>query len=361
MHITKFIVQWIVINWLPLLSWLTAFAFVMNRLLGYQYGKYVKYVQNIHGYILIGGAFNKGKTRLLSLLAREARHIGKFIITNFSNGYNHLRFSSLKDFQLLLNDIMVISEYQNYGDDEIDEVYAGMGKKYMTKKRRERAILRVKYPYIPFNGEITEFFLGGDEWHAYFYSRNAMSNFAGENRDFNITLHQARHFNLQGVFATQELDDLDKKFRTLATYEIETYEKLGGALMGWDIYSYNSKRKYDEEEKQYFKINRLPVITANGYVINKMVQKLNFRVLMPLAKELSRFKIKIDLTIKKVYYQLRFHSKSNVNPTLDIYDKGALFKAVNEFYKSKLWDVKLLTNQKKVTFDKLDKKPILSV
>jgi len=107
---------------------------------------------------------------------------------------------------------MVISEYQNYADTEIDDVYAGMGKKYMTKKRRERAILRVKFPYIPFNGEITELFLGGDEWHAYFYSRNAMSNFAGDNRDFNITLHQARHFNLQGVFATQELDDLDKKF-----------------------------------------------------------------------------------------------------------------------------------------------------
>ena len=106
--------------------------------------------------------------------------------------------------------------------------------------------------------------------------------------------------------------------------------------MGWDIYSYNSKRKYDEEEKQYFKINRLPVITANGYVINKLFQKINFKFLIPLEKELARMKIKMDLKIKKVFYQLKFHSKSNVNPTLDIYDKGQLFKVLNEFYKAKL-------------------------
>jgi len=89
--------------------------------------------------------------------------------------------------------------------------------------------------------------------------------------------------------------------------------------MGWDIYSYNSKRKYDEEEKQYYKINRIPVITANGYVINKLILKINFKFLLPLQREFERMKIKFDFAIKKVYYQLKFHSKSNVNPTLDIY------------------------------------------
>lgn len=167
----------------------------------------------------------------MSLFAKEARARGKFVITNFANGYKHLRFMSVRDLYLLLVDIMVVSEYQNHSDEEIKKVYDGMGEEYMKKKLKERAMLRKKYPYIPNNGRATEFWLGGDEFHAYFYSRLAMSNFSGEFKDFNVLLHQVRHFNLQGVFATQELDDLDKKFRTLANYEIETFDWLGGIIM----------------------------------------------------------------------------------------------------------------------------------
>ncbi len=250
---------------------------------------------------------------------------------------------------------MIISEYQNHSDTEIMEVYDGMGDKYIKNKKKERDMIRRKYPYIPFNWRITEFFLAGDEWHAYFFARAAMSNFSGDAKGFNTSLHQVRHFNVRGIFATQEIDDLDKKFRTLATYEIDTYDKLWGAFMGWTIYRYNGNKKYNEEEKTFLKVNRLPIITPNGYIINKWVYKINFKFLDPLSKRLDKWGIKVKMHIDKVFYQLKFFSKSNVNPTLDIYDSGKLFYVLNEYYKAEVEPEKPITKDKKKKFDKVDK------
>lgn len=337
MTITKVLIAYIVHYWAFILAFIVIFSIISNIILEKNYWKYLKFVKNIHWYILIWWAFNNWKTRLLTLLAKEASKVWKFIITNFSNWYNNLRFSSKNDFWRLVNDIMIISEYQNYNDDEILEVYEGMWKEFIMKKIKEREFIRRKYPFIPYNTYPTEFFIWGDEWHAYFFSREAMSNFTGESKDWNITLHQIRHFNAQWVFATQEIEDLDKKFRTLATYEIDTYDKLKWILVGWNIFKYNWKKKYIEEEKEFNRINRLPIIDFNGYVLNKIVDKINYVYFDKINKLLLKLKINKKLFITKRFYQLKFFSKSNVNPKLDIYKSKDLFVSMNKYYKAKNW------------------------
>lgn len=327
MFTIKGIIYFVYHNWAYSLGILLISFILLEYFFGKKYGKYINYVNNIHWYILIGGAFKKWKTRFLALLCKEAQKIDKFVISNFANWYNQLRFSSLQDFQNILNDIMIISEYQNFDDQQIIEIYGDFWKEKLKEKIQERKNIRKKYWYIPYNWRFTEFFIAGDEFHAYFYSRDAMSNFSGKKKQLNITLHQVRHFNVQGAFATQEIDELDKKFRNLANFEIATYSKLGDIILGWDLYKYNINKKYKEDEKQFNKINKVPIFWYNGYAINNLISYINghyFKWIFKIFK------------IKKVYSELKFFSKSNVNPNISIYEVGDLINKLNLFYKLKI-------------------------
>ena len=135
-----------------------------------------------------------------------------------------------------------------------------------------------KYKYIPTNtGRHANFLLQGDEFHQYLYSRNSISNFAGEVGEKLLqTMHQVRHYNTLCTLATQDIDDLDLKLRRLAAYEIDTTNKWG-LFFGYNFFHYilnHRKTEKSENEREFKKINRFPVLFFNGYSINYIIEDL---------------------------------------------------------------------------------------
>ena len=87
----------------------------------YFYSKrvYGGYLYTKHGYILIGGKFDNGKTRLLAQFASDVHEkLHTFVISNYYNGYSFLQFSSFDDFCNILDDLLLLGEYQNFTTQE---------------------------------------------------------------------------------------------------------------------------------------------------------------------------------------------------------------------------------------------------
>lgn len=164
--------------------------------------------------MLIGGLFNAGKTRLLTKFAESVRNRA-FVCANFFYGHNFCPWSSKADLSRLLDDLLFLGEMQNFSKDERKAI-----RSQFPNFPTEKAIseFKKKYKHIDVDtGYHYDFFVPGDEFHQYFINRDAMQNFTGEmGKRFNQTLHQVRHFNVLCALATQEIENLDLKFRQLA-------------------------------------------------------------------------------------------------------------------------------------------------
>jgi len=85
--------------------------------------KYGKYLYTKHGYVLIGGKFENGKTRLLAQFASDLyEKANTFVLANYQNAYSFLSWSSFNDFCNLLDDLLLLGEYQNFSDTEAKKI-----------------------------------------------------------------------------------------------------------------------------------------------------------------------------------------------------------------------------------------------
>lgn len=184
----------------------------------------------------------------------------------------------------------------------------------------------------------------GDEFHQYLYARNSISNFAGETGEHLLqTMHQVRHYNTLCALATQDLDDLDNKLRRLASYEIDTLN-YWGMFFGYNFFHYflNKRKTQKEDDKREFRqINKFPILFVNTYTLNFFIDDFE-RAYNHIAKiSINFYNKKFGKNVifeKKMFDRFKtldFESKFNVKLDKDIYEKGDLFKKLNEYYKRK--------------------------
>jgi len=128
---------------------------------------YGKYLYDRFGIILIGGKFNSGKTRLLSQFASDVSvRKNTFVISNFYNAYSFCSFSSFSDFVLILDDLLLLGEYQNFSGEDLKNIKNKFGDYFTAEDRKEVS----KYKYIPKEGkDVCNFVIMGDEFHQYLY------------------------------------------------------------------------------------------------------------------------------------------------------------------------------------------------
>jgi len=347
---TDYIVPW-KLFWIPVLGiyYIAFVVFGIYLVFMYFYSKrvYGRYLYTKTGYILIGWKFDNGKTRLLAQFAQDTHLVPHtFIISNFFNAYSFLSWSSFDDFCNILDDLLLLWEYQNFNMQEAEKIeqkfpnYFSEGERKMLKK----------FKHIPYGGIHCNFILQGDEFHQYLYSRNSISNFSGEKGDRLLqTMHQVRHYNTLCMLATQDLDDLDLKLRRLASYEIDTLNYFW-LFFGYNFFRYELNKRQTQKEddkRQYRKINRFPILFFNSYSLNfviddieKIVNRLRIYVWWKINKRFWK-----NVLYKKFVLQrlksLDFESKFNVKLQKDIYNKGDLFIKLNDFYKKNWQDKKV--------------------
>jgi len=334
------------INGIPILGiYYIIFLIGLVYLYGaYMYSKrrYGGYLYTKHGYILIGGKFENGKTRLLAQFAQDVyQKDDTFVIANYSTKYAFLKFSSFDDFANILDDLLLLGEYQNFTDKEAEEIQKDFPAYFSTD---DREMLK-KYVHIPANGNNCNFLLEGDEFHQYLYSRNSMSNFSGERGERLLqTMHQVRHYNTLCALATQDLDDLDLKLRRLASYEIDTLN-YWGIFFGYNFFKYElNKRKTQKEDdaREYRIINKFfPVLFFNTYSFNFLIadfERIYNGLFMYGYRKANKIFGKNWIWKFRTFErkkELDFQSKFNVKLEKSIYKKGDLFKKLNRFYREK--------------------------
>lgn len=301
--------------------------------------KYGKYLYTKHGYILIGGKFENGKTRLLAQFASELyEKPDTFVLSNYYNGYSFISWSSFADFVNILDDLLLLGEYQNFNNTEAKEIQEKFPNYFSEDERNSMK----KYKYIPSSGKHCDFIMEGDEFHQYLYSRNSMSNFGGDDGEKLLqTMHQVRHYNLLCILATQDLDDLDNKLRKLASYEIDTLNFFG-VVFGYNFFLYelNKRKTQREDDKREFrKINKFPILFLNGYSLNHIIDdmenlwnKWDKKTMNKWNKVFGKNYIFYPVVFKR-FKALDFQSKFNVKIQKSIYEKGDLFRKLNEHYK----------------------------
>lgn len=261
----------------------------------------------------------------MSLLWLTAYNFWKFIISNYYFWKSFLNFSSKKDFALLVNDLLFLWEVQNFSDDDFLKYYENYPKEFIKKELQKRKDFKKKYKYIPTNWFVCNFMVLCDEFHQYFHNREHMSNFSWENKDFLTTLHQVRHYNTLMVLSTQDIGDLDLKFRKLASYEIET-KQYWNLLFWFDLFTYHHKR--NEEEKQFSKINKLPILKINWYFLNIIFKNIKKKFDFKFLNNIYNY---IFMKVEK--NNLPFNTKFNVNVTQNIYNEWDLYIKLNNFFK----------------------------
>lgn len=301
------------------------FCFIIRLIL--RWIKDNMFLQSNDWFIILDWKFKAGKTRFMTNLQKDATEY--INIGNFWTWYTHIRFNSMNDLINLLLDIQELSEYQNYDIEDIKIIYKAEWLNAINNKLESRKKLN-KYKHIPHDGYYTKFLWCCDEFQNLFFSRNALSNFSGANKVLLKLLHQVRHMNSLFVFATQNADELDIKFRRLSTFYVNTWRKANDWLYWYDVYFFANNsigRKMDESEMT--KINKAPIIKINKYKLNNIIIKINhfFLNLKRKYKFLKLFKIKF------VFDELQFNTKFNCNPDYDIYKPWYIFEFLNDFYK----------------------------
>lgn len=104
-------------------------------------------------------------------MSKEARENGRFVLSNFYNGYSFCRWNTKKDLRHVLGDLLALGEMQNYSIDDVEEIYAGEGTKRVKEKKRHILSMRRRFPNLPTGGFACRFFIAGDEMQNIFFSR----------------------------------------------------------------------------------------------------------------------------------------------------------------------------------------------
>lgn len=277
-----------------------------------------KFLHAQNGYIIIDGKFWKGKTRFLTLLAREGKKQGMIILSNFYNSYEDIRWNSVEDLIRLLTDVWVLWEAQNYSEDEIRKMYAAEGKARVKEKIDSVKHIKRAYKNIPMNWFYTRFLLSGDEMQNIFFNREAMSNFSGTKKSLLKLLHQIRHFNSLGTFALTDAREIDLKFRRISSYYLAFSDMLGGLILKYHIYNFDLDKEQNFDSENALRLTKVPVVKFNGYMANKILEKV---------QKLIRRRIKYR------FAQLGFFSKFNADPDTHIYEEWQLFRFLDNHYK----------------------------
>jgi len=298
------------------------------------------FLQKNDWFIILDWKFWAWKTRFMVNLQKDWSN---FInISNFYSWYTHIRFNSLDDLINLLLDIQKLSEYQNYDENEVKHIYSWEWNEVLNKKLENIKELK-KYKNIPKDWYYTKFLWTCDEFQNLFFSRSALSNFSWGNKILLKLLHQVRHMNSLFIFATQNADELDIKFRRLSTFYVNTWSNLWDWFFGYNIYFFENNlnwRKINEEEMK--KINKAPIFKLNKYKLNNIIFKINRKLLdwkrkYNWVKKLYKINYRFD--------ELDFHSKYNCDPDNSIYKPWYLFEYLDKFYKEE---------KRKKSFDKLN-------
>lgn len=276
---------------------------------------------------------------MTNLQKDDKEHI---VISNYYSWYTHIRFNSVDDMINLLLDVQELSEYQNYSAEEIKEYYKAESKEIIQKKLDSNKKLS-KFKNIPKDWYYTKFLWTCDEFQNLFFSRNSLSNFNWKNSILLKLFHQVRHMNSLLIFATQNADELDLKFRRLATYYVNTWDKFNDYLYWYNIFYFQNNsiwRKLDESE--LYQINKAPIIKINKYKLNNIIIFFNM-FFLKIKRKYQKIKL---FKIKYRFDELNFNSKFNCDPDNSIYKPWYLFTYLDNFYKEE---------KKKKSFDKFQK------
>jgi len=111
------------------------------------------------------------------MLSKVARDDGRFVLCNFYNAYEFIRWNSKEDLVNLLTDLWLLGEVQNYSEKEMAQMYETEGKARVKEKIDAIRRFKRKYPNIPSNGFACKFFLPGDEMQNIFFNRDHADNF----------------------------------------------------------------------------------------------------------------------------------------------------------------------------------------
>lgn len=337
------------VNWLTVfiqllkLYWLYFFLFIAIIYFVKQKNNFKKsknFLKSKNWFIVLDWKFEAWKTRFMTAMAEESQKSGRFVLSNFYNWYSFLKWNSLEDLRKLLYDVWLLWEYQNFTDEEFEKIYKQDWTENLKTKLKERKEIRKKYKYIPKDGYHNNFLIEGDEFQNYMFNRWAMTNFSGENKNLLKLFHQVRHFNSLIILWTQNSDELDVKFRRLSSFYINTGEKMGGLFFSYNVYEFITDKENNLDLNKAYKFTKVPVFILNKYFLNEIIN--NFEYFLNRFEEIEEkinyiFKRTIFTRriIKKKFNQLKFHTKYNVNPDINTYTEGDLFRKLNTFYKNK--------------------------
>lgn len=271
------------------------------------------------GYSIIDGSFSRGKTRFLTMAAKQAKENGEFVLCNFYNGSEDVRWNSKADLIRLFKDMWKLGEYQNYTEADIRKMYEKEGKKRVAEKVGVMKKIARRFPNIPKNGFHSVFRMLGDEMQNIFFNRDAAGNFAGENKPLLKLLHQVRHFNGKGTFALTDADEFDKKFRRISSYYVSFRSALNGLFIVYDVYTFATNKEKHFDLEMATRLTKTSVWKLNGYEANKVINRI---------ESLIRRRIKFR------FAELDFFSKFNCDPDTDIYEEGKLFEYLEDWYKN---------------------------
>lgn len=322
------------INWILLyinlhfiwFCWIWIFLYYVWIL--YQWSKDNMFLVSNDWFIILDWKFWNWKTRFMVNIQKDAKNY--IIISNFFSWYTDIRFNSMDDLINLLTDIEKLSMYQNYSIEELNIVYKQESLHILNEKKSIRLNIKNKYKNIPSDWYYTKFLWTCDEFQNLFFSRNSLSNFSWWNKILLQLLHQVRHMNSLFIFATQNADELDIKFRRLATFYVNTWSKFKWWVFWYNVYFFKNNanwRKLEDDDLQ--KINKAPIIKINKYKLNNIIIKINLWFLWLKRKywfeKLYKINYKFD--------ELNFSSKFNCCPDNSIYKPWDIYIYLDKFYK----------------------------
>lgn len=281
------------------------------------------FIYAVRWFMIVDGLFWRGKTRFLTLLCQEAKKAWMIILSNFYNSSEDVRWNSAKDLILLMQDMWMLGEYQNYTQEDVRKMYESEGKKRVEEKINMMKKIAKKYPNIPHGWFVTKLFLAGDEIQNIFFNRNSMENFAGDRKGLLKLLHQIRHFNTLCAFALTDRDEIDRKFKRISSHYVSIGESINGLLMKYNVYTAKFDKDWNFDTDTSEKLTKVPATHFNGWQWNKLV-------VAPLEKLLKR-RLPNFLKFLRAK-ELWFFSKFNADPDVDIYKPWMLFEYLEKKY-----------------------------
>lgn len=293
---------------------------------------------------LIWGKMWNGKTRFLTQFFKDCVEYFNntktkiMVMSNWHNGYTDVFYSSKYDFIMLQKEIYLLALHCNFSFEEkiqIEKAFNWYFDFDEETKKFKKYIDKIKASGITIHN-VT----GWDEFHQYFHSRMAMSNFSKlDGQELLGQLHQTRHSKQTIILASQDTDALDLDFRQIAELEIEVKEWCAGIFYGFNLYRYLSQ-KYQNLEKSYIfkKVNKVPFWWLNKYLLFKIIERFD-NIFEFLQKKLFAFLNKHgNKNIYEIIHipnpfsdgKLDYNTNFNVDKSISIYKPWTYLKKVIE-------------------------------